>query len=86
MLGTSIFSISLKMFSFSFRTRTLTLYHAIPTFNNPLERGLLKTLWEKKKMLIFSFSQNVFNLSVIKIIIFSNLEFVICKCFEFGPV
>ena len=41
----------------------LTLYHTVPTFNNPRGRSLLKTLWEKEKMLvasIFSFSHNVF--------------------------
>ena len=41
----------------------LTLYHTIPTFNDPQERYLLKTWWEKEKMLvtsIFSFSHNVF--------------------------
>ena len=40
-----------------------TLYHTIPTFNDPKERASkLKTLWEKKKMLvtsIFFFSHNV---------------------------
>ena len=38
----------------------LTLYHIIPTFNDPDK--LLKTLQEKEKMLvtsIFSFSHNV---------------------------
>ena len=43
---------------------SLTLYHTIPTFNDP-ERGyiFLKTFWEKEKMLvtsIFLFSQNVY--------------------------
>ena len=45
------------------RTNTFsTLYHTIPTFNN-LEKDVLKTLWEKEKMLvtsIFSLSCNVF--------------------------
>ena len=38
-------------------------YHTIPTFNDPQTESLLKTLWEKEKMLvtsIFSFSLNVF--------------------------
>ena len=47
------------------------------------------TLWEKEKMLvtsIFTFYQHVFN--PIKDINhhFSKLYFVICKCFQFGPV
>ena len=40
-----------------------TLYHTILNFNNAKEKNLLKTLWEKEKMLvtsIFSFSRNVF--------------------------
>ena len=42
---------------------SLTLYKRVPTFNDPWERSLLKTFWEKEKMLvtsIFSFYQNVF--------------------------
>ena len=35
---------------------TLNLYHTIPTFNDPEEKSLLKTLWEKKKMLVSAFS------------------------------
>ena len=41
----------------------LTLYHTILTFNDPEKSCLLKTLWEKVKMLetsIFTFSHNVF--------------------------
>ena len=33
-------------------THTLTLYHTIPTFNNPEKRKLLNTFWEKEKMLV----------------------------------
>ena len=43
----------------------LILYQTIPTFND-CEKRLLKTLWEKEKMLalsIFSFSNIVFHLS-----------------------
>ena len=55
----------------------------------PQEIGLLKTLWEKEKMLvtsIFSFSHNVFYSSRHKFQFLSHNYFVICKCFEFGPV
>ena len=41
----------------------LTLSHTITTFHNQFFGSLLKTLWEKEKMLvtsIFSFSHNVF--------------------------
>ena len=43
--------------------QNLTLYHTTATFNNPEKEALIKTLWEKEKMLvtsIFSFSHNVF--------------------------
>ena len=54
-----------RKFNAEIKTMTyeLTLYHTIPTFNNPPERSLLKTLWEKEKMpvtRIFSFSHYVF--------------------------
>ena len=47
----------------------LTLYYTITTFNDPHTGSLLKTLWEKEKMLvtsIFSFSHNVFHPSQYK--------------------
>ena len=51
--------------------------------------SLLKTLWEKEKMLvtsIFSFSHSVFY-SIRKINHhFSNIQLVVCKCFQFGHV
>ena len=54
----------------------------IPTFNEPQKIDLLKTLWEKEKMLvtsIFSFSHNVFlqsqkEFSVYKLHLFSCLQ------------
>ena len=52
-------------------------------------RSLLKTLWEKEKMLvtsIFSFSHNVFYPSLNKFQFFSYIYFVVCKCFQFGPI
>ena len=45
------------------RSVFLTLYRTILTFSNPYKKGLLKTLWEKEKMLvnsIFFFSHSVF--------------------------
>ena len=76
----------------------LTLYHTISTFN-PLpskpwflrvcSRSLLKTLWEKEKLLVmsnFSFSHTVFypfgGLSTI----FIKYDIVVCKLFQFGRV
>ena len=51
--------------------------------------SLLKTLWEKEKLLImsnFSFSHSVFYLSRELCTIFIKSEIVVCKLFEFGRV
>ena len=52
-------------------------------------KSLLKTLWEKEKMLvtsIFSFSHNVFYPFQNKFQFFSHVYFVVFQCFHFGPV
>ena len=57
-------------------------------FKQPCIRRLLKTLQEKEKMLVtsmFSFSHNVFFPIKDRNHHFSNNEFVVCKCFQFGP-
>ena len=69
--------------------KELTLYHTIQTFNNPEKRNLLKRLWEKEKMLvtsIFSFSNHVFYQSQKEFLFLSYIYFVVCKCFEPGPI
>ena len=35
---------------------------------------------------IFSFSHNVFYQSQKEFLFFSDIYFVVCKCFEYGPV
>ena len=53
------------------------------------KRPLLKTLWEKEKMLvtsIFSFSHNVFYPFQTNFIFFIHIYFVVCKCFQFRPL
>ena len=73
-------------------TRTndiIFLYHTIPTFNDLEKQNLLKTLWEKEKMLVtsfFSFSHNVFYPFQNKFHFFGHTYFVVCKCFQFLPV
>ena len=60
-----------------------------PDFLLPAEKSLLKTLWEKEKMLvtsIFSFTHNVFYPSQNKFQFFIYIYFVICKSFQFGQV
>ena len=67
----------------------LSRYHTIPTFNDPQERGLLKTLLKKEKMLvtsIFSFSHNVFYPIKDRNLHLSYNYFVICKCVQFDLV
>ena len=62
----------------------LTIYHTIPTFNNP-KRSLLNTLWEKEKMLvtiIFSFSHSVFYQTQKEFLFSIYIYFILCKCFE----
>ena len=60
-----------------------------PWFLRVCSTGLSKTLWEKEKMLvtsIFSFSHSVFY-SIKEINHhFSNIQFVVCKCFHFGHI
>ena len=54
-----------------------------------LKNKHLKTLWEKEKMLvssILSFSNNVFYPSQNNFEISRHIYFVVCKCFQFGPV
>ena len=67
----------------------LSRYHTILTFNDPQERGLLKTLLKKEKMLItsiFSFSHNVFYPIKDRNLHFSYNYFVICKCVQLDLV
>ena len=58
------------------------------TFNDPK----IEAFWKhgkKEKMLvtsIFSFSNNVFYPSENKFQFFSHIWFVVCKCFQFGPL
>ena len=59
------------------------------TFWRPWETSLLKTLWEKEKLLItsnFSFSHSVFLPIWIAFAIFVKFEIVVCKLFQFGRV
>ena len=67
----------------------LTLSHSYKTwFLCVCSTCLLKTLWEKEKMLvtsIFSFSHSVFYPIKNRNHYFTNiLLIVVCKCFEFG--
>ena len=58
-------------------------------FWRPWETSLLKTLWEKEKLLVtsnFSFSHSVFYPFGELSAIFVKFEIVVCKLFQFGRV
>ena len=66
----------------------LTLSQTSPGFYMSAVQ-VLKTLWEKEKLLIksnFSFSHCVFYLFEELSAILINLEIVVCKLFQFGRV
>ena len=62
----------------------LTLYHTIPTFNDPKRKPFEKI--EEKGENTGDQSHNVFYPIKDRNHYFSNISFVVCKCFEFGPV
>ena len=60
-----------------------------PWFLRVCSTNLLKTLWEKEKLLVtsnFSFSHSVFYLLKELFAVFVKFEIVVCKCFQFGRV
>ena len=60
-----------------------------PWFSRVCSTSLLKTLWEKEKLLItsnLSFSHSVFYLFEGLSVVFIEFEIVICKLFQFGRV
>ena len=59
------------------------------TFWRPWETSLLKTLWEKEKLLVMSNSSSthsVFYLFGLLSSIFVKFQIVVCKLFQFGRV
>ena len=59
------------------------------TFRRPWETSLLKTLWEKEKLLVMSnssFYHCVFYLFWDLSAVFVKFEIVVCKFFQFGRV
>ena len=60
-----------------------------PWFLRVCRNSLLKTMWEKEKLLVtsnFSFSHSVFYPFIELFAIFIKLEIVVCKVFQFGRV
>ena len=70
-------------------TTLLNPFPNTPWFLPVCSRSLLKTLWEKEKLLVvsnFSFSHNAFYLFEELSAIFIKFKIVICKLFQFGRV
>ena len=60
-----------------------------PLFSRVCSTSLLKTLWEKEKLLVtsnFSLSRSVFYMFEERSAIFIKSEIVVCKLFQFGRV
>ena len=91
LLVTSNFSFSHIVF-YRFGELTAIFINPFPhndTFWRLWETSLLKTLWEKEKLLVtsnFSFSRSVFYLFEKLSSIFVKFEIVVCKLFQFGRV
>ena len=67
----------------------LTLSQTSPGFLRVCRTSLLKTLWEKEKLLVtsnFSFSHSVLYPSGELSAIFLKFKIVVCKLFQFGRV
>ena len=68
---------------------TLNPFQNKPWFLRVCSTRLLKTLWEKEKLLVtsnFFFSHSVFYPSRELSAIFTKFEIVVCKLFQFGRV
>ena len=70
-------------------TKPLLPFSNKPCFLRVCSTSLLKTLWEKEKLLVtsnFSFSHSVFYLYGELSAIFTENEIVVCKLFQIGSV
>ena len=70
----------------------ISCYNSFPNnrcFLRPWDGRLLKTLWEKEKMMvtsIFSFSHNAFYPIKDKSYSLHHIYFAVCTCFQIGQV
>ena len=87
--ATILYIFMLSEFSFYNKIRLFNPFPNKPWFLHVCNTSLLKTLWEKEKLLvtsIFSFSHSVFNPFGELSAIFVKLTIVVCKLFQFGRV
>ena len=66
-------------------TLHLTVYHSIPTFNDLRNKAFRKHSGKRRKCWYPAFSQCFYPLYKESLFL-SYIYFVVCKCFEFGPV
>ena len=87
LVATCLFCKFLHCFAFS--NHSMNPFPNKPWFLRVCSTSLLKTLWEKEKLLVtsnFSFSHSVFYLFEELSAIFIEFEIVVCKLFQFGRV
>ena len=86
------FNSSVTFITLFANTSNLDQFNPFPhnnTFRSPWETSLLKTRWEKEKLLVtsnFSFTHSVFYLFRDLSEVFIKFKIVICKLFQFGRV
>ena len=81
-------TVFLSTFTFMVPLCCLTLYHTIPTFNDPAKEAL-ENRGKTRKMLVtsnFSFSHNYFYPCIDKFQFFNYNYFVVSKYFQFGQI
>ena len=89
MLVTSILSFFQQCFPKAFRFKVINRFPNKPWFLRVGSSSLLKTLWEKGKMLVtsnFFFSHSVFYPFRELFVIYIKFEIVVCKLFHFERV
>ena len=74
---------------FKFRLVKINSFPNYPLFSHVCSTTILKTLWEKEKLLMtsnFSFSHSVFYPVIELFAVFIKFRIVVCKLFQFGRV
>ena len=64
---------------------TLTLYHTIPTFNDPEKEGFGKNCGKEENAAFSPFTTSFLPFQK-QFQVLSHIYFVVCKCFRFGLV
>ena len=89
MIPVSTYDGSNALISFDMKYLVVNSLPHHPRLLTTLNHRAFENIAEKGKMLvssIFSFSHNVFYPSQTKFELFIHIFFVVCECFQFGPV